>query len=126
MQLTTLGGRSICLERPQIMGILNATPDSFSDGGRFNNLDAGLRQAEAMLAAGASIIDIGGESTRPGAAPVSADEELERVVPLVEAIAQRFDTLVSVDTSTPEVMRESAAAGAGLINDVRALQREGA
>ncbi len=126
MYLTTAGGRSISLERPQVMGILNATPDSFSDGGRFFNLDAALRQAQAMIEGGAAMIDIGGESTRPGAASVSVAEELERVVPLVEAIAERFDTLISVDTSTPEVMRESAAVGAGLINDVRALQRPGA
>lgn len=108
------------------MGILNVTPDSFSDGGCYNSLDAGLRQAEAMLSAGAAMIDIGGESTRPGADKVSVEQELDRVVPLVEAIAQRFDTLISVDTSTPAVMRASAAVGAGLINDVRALQKTGA
>lgn len=108
------------------MGILNVTPDSFSDGGRFNQLDTALRHAEAMLVAGAELIDVGGESTRPGAAVVSEEEELNRVLPVVEAIAQRLDVIISVDTSTPAVMRESARLGAGLINDVRALQREGA
>lgn len=108
------------------MGILNVTPDSFSDGGHFNQLDAALRHAEAMLIAGAELIDVGGESTRPGAAIVSEEEELDRVLPVVEAIAQRLDVIISVDTSTPAVMRESARVGAGLINDVRALQREGA
>jgi dihydropteroate synthase len=108
------------------MGILNVTPDSFSDGGQFAAIDAALRHAEAMVAAGASLIDVGGESTRPGAAPVSVGEELDRVVPVVEAIRQRLDTLVSVDTSTPEVITATAAVGAGLINDVRALRRDGA
>lgn len=114
------------LSTPQVMGILNVTPDSFSDGGRYNQRDAALYHAEHMLAAGASIIDVGGESTRPGAAPVSAAEELERVAPVVEAIAQRLDVVISLDTSTPEVITECATLGAGLINDVRALQRPGA
>ncbi len=108
------------------MGILNVTPDSFSDGGRFAQRDAALRHAEAMAKAGASLIDVGGESTRPGARPVSPTEELERVAPVVEAIARELDVIVSVDTSTPAVMRESARLGAGLINDVRSLQRDGA
>lgn len=103
------------------MGILNVTPDSFSDGGQFFDLDAALKQAELMLEAGASIIDIGGESTRPGAASVSAQQELERVLPVLEAIVARFDTIVSVDTSKPQVMRAAAVAGAGMLNDVRAL-----
>ena len=107
------------------------TPDSFSDGGVFYergrvSLDRVLGQAEAMTAAGASILDVGGESTRPGADPVSEAEELDRVIPVIEAISQRFDTIVSVDSSTASVMREAAVAGAGLINDVRALRREGA
>lgn len=114
------------LSRPHIMGILNVTPDSFSDGGRYNTLDAAVRRATEMQAAGASLIDIGGESTRPGAAKVSVQQELDRVAPLVELIARECDVIISVDTSTPEVMRESARLGAGLINDVRALQREGA
>ncbi|GAB3370942.1 dihydropteroate synthase [Azotobacter armeniacus] len=108
------------------MGILNVTPDSFSDGGRFNGLEAALNHARSMVAAGATLIDIGGESTRPGARMVAADEELERVAPVVEAIAAELDVVISVDTSTPAVMRETARLGAGLINDVRSLQREGA
>lgn len=120
------GSRPLDLSRPQVMGILNVTPDSFSDGGRFDRLDAALRHAEAMVRAGATLIDIGGESTRPGAPPVSEQEELERVAPAVEAIARELDVIVSVDTSTAAVMRESARLGAGLINDVRSLQRPGA
>lgn len=120
------GIRELDLSRTRIMGILNVTPDSFSDGGRYNRLDAALQHVEQMVAAGAALIDVGGESTRPGAEPVSTDEELQRVVPVVEAIVARFDVVVSVDTSTPAVMTESAAAGAGLINDVRALERPGA
>lgn len=108
------------------MGILNVTPDSFSDGGRFARPADALRHVEQMLAAGAALIDVGGESTRPGAAPVSLQQELDRVVPVVEAIASRFDTIISVDTSTAEVMTAAAAAGAGMINDVRALLRPGA
>lgn len=114
------------LRRCNIMGILNVTPDSFSDGGRHNNLDAALFHAEKMIQQGAVLIDVGGESTRPGAAVVSTQEELDRVVPVVEAIHKNLDAIISVDTSTPEVITQSAAAGAGLINDVRALQREGA
>jgi dihydropteroate synthase len=120
------GSRFLDLSRPQVMGILNVTPDSFSDGGRFSQRDAALRHAEAMLSAGASLIDIGGESTRPGARAVSPVEELERVAPIVEAIAAELDVIISVDTSTPAVMRETARLGAGLINDVRSLQRDGA
>lgn len=108
------------------MGILNVTPDSFSDGGRFNRLDAALRHAEQMVRAGATFIDVGGESTRPGAAAVSPEEELDRVAPVVDAIARALDVVVSLDTSTPMVMREGAALGAGLINDVRSLTRPGA
>lgn len=114
------------LSRPHVMGILNMTPDSFSDGGRYNTLDGALRRAEQMQAQGASIIDIGGESTRPGAAPVSAQQELDRVAPLVERINRECDLIISVDTSTPAVIRETARLGAGLINDVRSLQRDGA
>jgi dihydropteroate synthase len=108
------------------MGILNVTPDSFSDGGRFCQLDAALRHAEAMVAAGATLIDVGGESTRPGARAVSPTEELERVAPIVERIHRELDVIISVDTSTPAVMREAARLGAGLINDVRSLRRDGA
>jgi dihydropteroate synthase len=111
---------------PQVMGILNVTPDSFSDGGLFDRPDAALRHAESMIAAGASILDVGGESTRPGATPVSTQEELDRVLPVVRAIATSFDVIVSVDTSNPIVISEATNAGAHLINDVRALRREGA
>ena len=120
------GSRVLDLTRPHVMGILNVTPDSFSDGGRFAARDAALRHAAAMVAAGATLIDIGGESTRPGARPVSAVEELERVAPVVEAVSAELDVVISLDTSTPAVMREGARLGAGMINDVRALRRDGA
>ena len=120
------GNRVLDLARTHVMGILNVTPDSFSDGGRFNHLDAALRHAQAMVEAGATLIDIGGESTRPGAPVVSPLEELERVAPVVERIHRELDVIISVDTSTPQVMLESAGLGAGLINDVRSLQRDGA
>ncbi|OUM08781.1 dihydropteroate synthase [Pseudomonas syringae] len=120
------GNRVLDLARTHVMGILNATPDSFSDGGRYSQLDAALRHAEAMMLAGATLIDVGGESTRPGARPVSPAEEVERVAPVVEIIARELDVIISVDTSTPEVMQEAARLGAGLINDVRSLRRPGA
>lgn len=120
------GRRFLDLSRPHVMGILNVTPDSFSDGGCYGQRDAALRHAEAMLQAGATLIDVGGESTRPGARAVSPVEELERVAPVVEAIARELDVIISVDTSTPAVIRETARLGAGLINDVRSLQRDGA
>ncbi|KAA8696368.1 Dihydropteroate synthase [Pseudomonas caricapapayae] len=120
------GNRVLDLAHTHVMGILNATPDSFSDGGRYSQLDAALRHAEAMVLAGATLIDVGGESTRPGARPVSASEEVERVAPVVEIIARELDVIISVDTSTPEVMLATAGLGAGLINDVRSLQRPGA
>lgn len=120
------GSRVLDLSRPQVMGILNVTPDSFSDGGRFAARDAALRHAARMVEQGAALIDIGGESTRPGARPVSPLEELERVAPVVEAIAAELDVIISLDTSTPAVMREGARLGAGLINDVRSLRRDGA
>ena len=113
------------------MGVLNITPDSFSDGGSLHtdgrpDRDKSLLRAEKMLADGAAIIDVGGESTRPGAAVVSLQEELDRVIPIIQAISDSLDVIISVDTSRPEVMRAAAAAGVGLINDVRALSREGA
>ena len=120
------GNRVLDLSRTHVMGILNATPDSFSDGGRFTQRDAALRHAEAMVAAGATLIDVGGESTRPGARVVSPLEELERVAPVVEALNRELDVIISVDTSTPAVIRETARLGAGLINDVRSLRRDGA
>ncbi|GBO90349.1 dihydropteroate synthase [Marinobacter salsuginis] len=119
-------GRELDLSRCHVMGILNVTPDSFSDGGQFNRPDAALARARQMVADGATFIDIGGESTRPGATSVSVHEELDRVCPVVEAAARELDAVISVDTSAPEVMAETAKLGAGLINDVRALQRDGA
>lgn len=120
------GPHSLDLTQPQVMGILNVTPDSFSDGGRFAERDQALRHAEQMLRDGAAIIDVGGESTRPGAAPVSEQQELDRVLPVLECLVKELGALVSLDTSTPAVMREGARLGAGLINDVRSLRREGA
>ncbi len=119
-------GRTLDLSRPQVMGILNITPDSFSDGGVFFDAGKALARAREMVKQGAALIDVGGESTRPGAAPVSIDEELSRVVPVIEALSAEIDVPISVDTSKPEVMEAAVAAGAGLINDVRALRREGA
>ncbi|ALM70001.1 TPA: dihydropteroate synthase [Vibrio vulnificus] len=118
--------KSLDLSFPVVMGILNVTPDSFSDGGQFNALDAALAQAERMIAAGVSIIDIGGESTRPGAPEVSLEEELKRVIPAIQAIRQKHDVWISIDTSKAEVMKQAIEAGADLINDVRALQEPGA
>lgn len=125
MQLR-LGEEHLDLSRPRIMGVLNRTPDSFSDGGAFTDFDAALAHARAMLAEGADIIDVGGESTRPGAAPVPAEEELKRVLPLVERLAGELGARVSVDTSKPEVMRAAVKAGAVMINDVYALRQPGA
>ena len=124
-------GRRLDLSRPVVMGIINVTPDSFSDGAslyRGSNLDIerAMTRAREMVASGAAILDIGGESTRPGASPVSVNEEMDRVLPLVARIAAELETVISVDTSTPVLMREAANAGAGLLNDVRALTREGA
>ncbi|WNC74300.1 dihydropteroate synthase [Thalassotalea psychrophila] len=110
---------------PQVMGILNVTPDSFSDGGNFNNIEHAIKQVHLMIEDGATIIDVGGESTRPGAADVELQEELDRVIPVIEAITQRFDTVVSIDTSKAQVMLAAINSGAGLINDVRALQNDG-
>lgn len=114
------------LSHPHVMGILNVTPDSFSDGGKHNELIQALTHANEMINAGATIIDVGGESTRPGAVEVSVQQELDRVMPVVEAIAQRFEVWISVDTSKPDVIRESARAGAHIINDIRSLQEPGA
>ncbi|QBH95270.1 dihydropteroate synthase [Limnobaculum zhutongyuii] len=119
-------GLTLDLNYPQVMGILNVTPDSFSDGGRYRQIENALRHANEMIQAGATIIDIGGESTRPGADEVPTDEELERVIPVAEAIAKNFEVWVSVDTYKPEVMRESHRVGVHLINDIRALQEPGA
>ncbi|NBI52333.1 dihydropteroate synthase [Photobacterium alginatilyticum] len=124
--ILTSKDKTLDLSHSHAMGILNVTPDSFSDGGKFNRLDNALFHVESMLAAGTSIIDIGGESTRPGAADVVLSDELDRVVPVIEAIHQRFDCWISIDTSKAQVMTEAVAAGADLINDVRALQEPGA
>jgi dihydropteroate synthase len=119
-------GRELSLDSPVVMGVLNLTPDSFSDGGRFNDPDAAVARAETLVLEGAAILDIGGESTRPGAAPVDREAELRRVLPVLERIAARVPVLLSVDTSNPEIMRRAAAAGAHMINDVRALRAPGA
>ena len=120
------GGKPLDLSRPRVMGVLNLTPDSFSDGGLWEDPEAAVAHAQAMADAGAAIIDVGGESTRPGAAPVDAATECARVVPVIERLAARLSIPVSIDTSKPEVMRAAVAAGAGLINDVRALREPGA
>lgn len=125
MQLSCKG-LSLSLERPHVMGILNVTPDSFSDGGRFNQVEQALARARQMMAEGATIIDIGGESTRPGAPDVSEQEELDRVIPVVERMMRELEVMISLDTSKAAVMREGCAAGAHLINDVRALLKPGA
>ena len=113
------------LVHPQVMGILNVTPDSFSDGGQFLTLDAALQQAQRLITEGADIIDIGGESTRPAAQPISVAEELDRIMPVLEKIRQEWPILISVDTSKAEVMREAIAVGVDIINDVKALRDDG-
>ncbi len=123
---STLRDMILNLSRPQVMGILNMTPDSFSDGGCYNQMNRALLHVQAMISAGATIIDVGGESTKPGSVGISEDEEIERVIPVIRALLQRFEVFVSVDTSKPGVMREAALAGAHLINDIRSLQEPGA
>lgn len=118
--------RQLDLSRPKVMGILNITPDSFSDGGRFIGKDAAIAQARAMLAAGAAILDIGGESTRPGAEEVSVQQELDRVLPVIEAIRSELDCVISIDTCKAQVMKEAVAAGVDIINDIKALLDPGA
>jgi dihydropteroate synthase len=119
-------GRRLDLSTARVMGVLNVTPDSFSDGGLFASHGAAIEHGLRMAEAGAALIDVGGESTRPGAEPVSVDEELARVIPVIEALARATDAVISIDTSKPELMRAARAAGAGLINDVRALGAPGA
>ncbi|GAA0795585.1 dihydropteroate synthase [Marinobacterium sediminicola] len=131
MTVLQCAGRKLDLSTAQVMGILNVTPDSFSDGGsvysdRKLSVEMALRKAIQMVDEGATLIDIGGESTRPGADPVPVEEELERVIPVVERLSQEIDVILSVDTSAPEVMRAAADAGAGLLNDVRSFSRPGA
>jgi dihydropteroate synthase len=120
------GDKTLDLSRPCVMGVLNVTPDSFSDGGRFQDIGQALAHAHRMIDEGAAIIDIGGESTRPGSNPIDADEELRRVLPLVRALAPKVGVPVSVDTTKPQVMRAVIDAGAGMINDVLALRTPGA
>ncbi len=128
MNVTTLncGGRLLDLQYPIVMGILNLTPDSFSDGGNWVDPGAALDHALAMVEAGAHIIDVGGESTRPGASAVSASEEMDRIVPVIESLTKHAGVPLSVDTSKPEVMRAAVRAGAGMVNDVFALRQAGA
>lgn len=125
-QKLVCGDKVLDLSSPVVMGVLNVTPDSFSDGGKFFSLDDALRQAELLINEGAAILDIGAESTRPQAQLVTEQQELDRLMPVVEAVKQRFDTIISLDTSSPQVMLDGAKLGIGLINDVRALQRDGA
>ena len=125
MQLISKG-LSLSLERPHVMGILNVTPDSFSDGGHFSQIERAMAHARQMVSDGATLIDIGGESTRPGALGVNEQEELDRVIPVVERLVAELDVMVSLDTSKAAVMREGCKAGAHLINDVRALLEPGA
>ncbi|ATG73292.1 dihydropteroate synthase [Zobellella denitrificans] len=124
--LLSSSSRTLDLSTPQVMGILNLTPDSFSDGGRFLEREQALRHALQMVADGATIIDVGGESTRPGADEVAEQQELERVLPIIERLRAELDCWISIDTSKAAVMREAVAAGADLINDIRALREPGA
>ena len=126
IKIIDCAGKPLDLSQPCIMGVLNITPDSFSDGGDFFPIEKALQHAQRMVSEGAAIIDVGGESTRPGAAPVSLDEELDRVIPVIEALGKALSVPVSIDTRKPEVMQAAVAAGAGLINDVNALQETGA
>ncbi|MEW6996268.1 dihydropteroate synthase [Colwelliaceae bacterium BS250] len=119
------GAKHLDLSIPHVMGILNVTPDSFSDGGSFTHIDKALKQVETMINHGATLIDVGGESTRPGAADVTTADELKRVIPVIDAINNRFDVVISLDTSKREVITAGIEHGVGLINDVRALQNEG-
>ncbi|MEO6228289.1 MAG: dihydropteroate synthase [Thermomonas sp.] len=119
-------GRMVSLDRPRIMGILNVTPDSFSDGGSHFDVDAAVAHGRRLAEEGADILDVGGESTRPGANEVPLEEELRRVIPVIERLVRETSLPISIDTSKPEVMRAAVAAGAGMVNDVYALRREGA
>jgi len=119
-------GRKLLLDRPRVLGIVNVTPDSFSDGGRHDSVEAAVAHGLRLAAEGADALDVGGESTRPGAGEVSVEDELARVLPVIERLAKETSLPISVDTSKPEVMRAAVAAGAGMINDVYALRREGA
>lgn len=116
-------GRKVVFNCPKVMGVLNVTPDSFSDGGRYSQVDQALKQAQLMVDQGATFIDVGGESTRPGATEVATQVELDRVIPVIEAIARNIDTIITIDTSKPEVMETAVESGASMINDVRALSK---
>ncbi len=126
MRILQISGHLLPADRPLVMGVLNVTPDSFSDGGAWKGTEQALRHAQEMVLAGADIIDVGGESTRPGAAEISIAEELERVLPVIERICAEIDVPVSIDTTKPELMLATVNAGAGMINDINALQAEGA
>src|ERR1700754_918933 len=119
-------GRPLELDRARIAGIVNVTPDSFSDGGRFIDMEKAIAHGLKLVDEGADLLDVGGESTRPGAEAIDADTEIARIVPVIEGLARATKVPISVDTSKPEVMRAAVAAGAGIINDVRALRGEGA
>ncbi len=119
-------GRALVLDQPRVCGVLNVTPDSFSDGGTSLDAQTAIERGVRLVAEGADVVDVGGESTRPGAQAVSVEEELARIIPVIEGLAKQVDVPISVDTSKPEVMRAAVAAGAGLVNDVYALRREGA
>ena len=120
--LLNLGSRTLDLSKPKIMGVLNITPDSFSDGGKYQSLDHALSACEKMIDEGASIIDVGGESTKPGSSPIEAGIQIDRVIPVIQSIKKNFDTIVSVDTGDPVVMREAIKNGAEIVNDVYALK----
>ena len=120
--LLNLGSRTLDLSKPKIMGVLNITPDSFSDGGKYQSLDHALSACEKMIDEGASIIDVGGESTKPGSSPIEASIQIDRVIPVIQSIKKNFDTVVSVDTGDPVVMREAIKNGAEIVNDVYALK----
>ena len=126
VQTLDCNGRPLVLDRPRVMGIVNVTPDSFSDGGAHDNVDTAVAHGLRLAAEGADILDVGGESTRPGAEPVGVEEELRRVIPVIERLARECPLPISVDSSKPEVMRAAVAAGAGMLNDVHALRGEGA
>ena len=120
--LLNLGSRTLDLSKPKIMGVLNITPDSFSDGGKYQSHDHALSACEKMIDEGASIIDVGGESTKPGSSPIEAGIQIDRVIPVIQSIKKNFDTIVSVDTGDPVVMREAIKNGAEIVNDVYALK----
>jgi len=123
MKTISCGNKEIILgERTLVMGILNVTPDSFSDGGKYNNLDSAMEQAEKLISEGADIIDVGGESTRPGHTQITVEEEISRVVPIVEKISKELNTIISIDTYKHEVAKEAVKAGADIINDIWGLQ----